>query len=84
MDARYGDWNFLSVASVVLRASWGIMSRSDWKLHERQWIANIVLPIVAWMAVRIAYSLLSCSVASASGSGIGSRCGEASNESRIM
>ncbi len=48
----------LSVASVVLRASWGIMSRSDWKLHERQWIANIVLPIVAWMAVRIAYSLL--------------------------
>jgi hypothetical protein len=48
----------VSVASVVLRASLGIMSRSDRKLHGRQWIASIVLPIIAWMAIRIAYRLL--------------------------
>lgn len=48
----------LSVATIALRAQWGMISSNDWRMHERQWIASIVLPIIAFMAIRVAYRIL--------------------------
>lgn len=47
-----------SLASLVLQASWRLISHEDWSQHKWRWVESVVLPIIAALAINIAWRLV--------------------------
>jgi hypothetical protein len=47
----------ISVANLALQVWWTLISPQDWSKHRGHWIASAVLPIVAVLAIHIAWRL---------------------------